>query len=159
MRSSARTAATVSRTPARRCRRAGFGKAAQRFFGRPTDQALDLVPPKQLGRAAVRNAQAVVLALLLITGLGLEARADQMAAMTQALPTSTAEAPRQCAVALTVLLGTGFGLEESADQAPTVTEAPDVVRRGAGAGASYDGGAIYGDRRSAGAVLPTLQEG
>jgi hypothetical protein len=100
-----------------------FWEGGATFFGRPTDQVLDLVPPKQLGRAAVRNAQAVVLALLLITGLGLEARADQMAAMTQALPTSTAEAPRQCVVALTVLLGTGFGLEESADQAPTVTGA------------------------------------
>jgi hypothetical protein len=99
-----------------------FWEGGATFFGRPTDQVLDLVPPKQLGRAAVRNAQAVVPALLLITGLGLEARADQMAAMTQALPTSTAEAPRQCAVALTVLLGTGFGLE-SADQAPTVTGA------------------------------------
>jgi hypothetical protein len=99
-----------------------FWDGGATFIGRPIDQVLDLLPPKQLGRAA-RIVQAVVLALLLITGLGLEARADQMPAMTRARPTSTAEAPQRWAVALTVLLGTGFGLEESADQAPAMTRA------------------------------------
>jgi hypothetical protein len=99
-----------------------FWEGDATFLGRPTDQVLELLPSKQLGRVA-RFAQAVVLALLLIAGLGLEARADQMPAMTQALPTSTAEAPQQWAVAVTVLLGTGFGLEERADQAPAMTGA------------------------------------
>ena len=54
---------------------------------------LDFVPPKQVVRAS-RVAQALALALLLVTVPQLDARADQAPAMTRAL--STAEAPAQC---------------------------------------------------------------
>ena len=64
------------------------------FFGCPTDQVLDLLPPKQIGRVA-RIAQAVALALLLVTVPQIDAHADQAPAMTP-LPTSTTEAPAQC---------------------------------------------------------------
>jgi hypothetical protein len=57
----------------------------------------DLMPPKRLGRVA-QIARVVALGLLLVAAPLLEARADQAAAMTRALPmsTATAEAPAQC---------------------------------------------------------------
>jgi hypothetical protein len=61
------------------------------FFGRPTDQELDLVPPKQLGRVA-QIARVMALGLLLVMVPGIGARADQAPLMTRALPMSTATA-------------------------------------------------------------------
>ena len=65
------------------------------FFGRPTDQVPDLLPPKQLSRVA-QIARAVALGLLLMVVPGIDARADQAPLMTKPLPMSTAEAPQQC---------------------------------------------------------------
>jgi hypothetical protein len=70
-----------------------FWDGGATFFGRPTDQVLDLLPPKRLGRVA-QIARAVALGLLLAP-LPLEARADQ-AAVVAPLPMSTAQAPQQC---------------------------------------------------------------
>ena len=64
------------------------------FFGRPTDQVLDSLPPKRLGRVAP-IARTVALALLLVAVAQIDARADQAPAMTP-LPTSTPETPQQC---------------------------------------------------------------
>ena len=64
------------------------------FFGRPTAQVLDLVPPQQIGRVA-RIAQAVALALLLATVPQIDARADEVPVVAP-LPMSTAQAPQQC---------------------------------------------------------------
>jgi hypothetical protein len=74
-----------------------FWDGGATFFGRPTDQVLDLLPPKRLGRVA-QIARAVALGLLLVLVLGIDARADQAPLMTKPLPmsTATAEAPAQC---------------------------------------------------------------
>jgi hypothetical protein len=55
---------------------------------------LDLVPPKRIGRAS-RLAQAVAIAMLLVTVPQIDVRADQSPALTP-LPMSTAQAPAQC---------------------------------------------------------------
>jgi DNA-binding transcriptional LysR family regulator len=71
-----------------------FYEGGARFFERPTDQELDLVPPKQIGRVA-RIARAVALGLLLVMVPEIAARADQ-ASIVAPLPMSTAQAPQQC---------------------------------------------------------------
>ena len=55
---------------------------------------LEIVPPKQRGRAA-RVVQAVAVAMLLVTAPYAEARADQAPAVAP-LPVSTAQTPQQC---------------------------------------------------------------
>jgi hypothetical protein len=74
-----------------------FREGAPRFFGRPTNQVLDLLPAKLLGRVA-QIARAVALGLLLVLAPNVDARADQAPAITKPLPksTATAEAPAQC---------------------------------------------------------------
>ena len=72
-----------------------FWDGGATFFGRPTDQVFDLLPPKRLGQVA-QIARAVALCLLLVIAPGMDARADQAPLITKPLPMSTAEAPQQC---------------------------------------------------------------
>jgi hypothetical protein len=71
-----------------------FWDCGATFVGRPTDQVLDLLPPKRISRARC-VALALALALLLVTVPRLEARADQTPVVAP-LPMSTAQAPQQC---------------------------------------------------------------
>jgi hypothetical protein len=71
-----------------------FWEGGATFFGRPPDQVLDILPPKQL-RQVAQIARAVALGLLVMVP-GIDARADQAPLMTKPLPMSTAEAPQQC---------------------------------------------------------------